>query len=223
MELRFRRQGLVWGSFLTAIGILALLENYTDLSAWVWVVVLAATGAGFYAIYRTDRSDRWMLIPVYVMWAIALMIALITLNILRGEAIATYVLASIALPFLWVFLHDRDQWWALIPAYVLLAVGVMVGLIGLGVIDGLLIAAYVMFAIAIPFFVVYIRNTAEWWALIPGGIMAAIGLSFLLAEAAGQYVLPVLLVAAGVWILIRQFIRREPTTSPPEIGESSSE
>jgi threonine/homoserine/homoserine lactone efflux protein len=62
-------------------------------------------------------------------------------------------------------------------------VGVMVGLIGLGVLDDLLIPTYVMFAIAIPFFVVYARDTKQWWALIPGGIMVVIGLSFLVAEA----------------------------------------
>ena len=223
MELKANRQGLVWGSFLTGIGILALLENYIDLSAWVWIAALAVAGFGFYSIYRTDRSDQLSLIPAYVVWAIALMVALITLNILQDEGIATYVLAAIALPFLRVFLRDRGQWWALIPAYVLLVIGVMVGLIGLGVLDDLLIPAYVMFAIAIPFFVVYTHTTAQWWALIPGGVMAVIGLSFLLAEAAAQYIGPVLLVVAGVWILVRQVIGKKPAVSTPEIGEPSPE
>jgi hypothetical protein len=98
----------------------------------------------------------------------------------------------------------------LIPAYVLFAVGLMVGLIGLGVLDDLLIPAYVMFAIAIPFFVVYARDTKQWWALIPAGIMTVIGLSFLIAEAAIQYVVPAALVIIGVWILVRQFTRKEP-------------
>jgi len=86
----------------------------------------------------------------------------------------------------------------------------MVGLLGLGVLTDLLVPAYVMFAIAIPFFVVYVHNTKQWWALIPGGILAIIGLSFLIAEAAVQYVAPVALVIVGVWILVRQFARKEP-------------
>jgi uncharacterized membrane protein HdeD (DUF308 family) len=66
-----------------------------------------------------------------------------------------------------------------------------------------------MFAVAIPFFVVYLRNPKHWWALIPGGITAVIGLSFLIAEAVAQYVLPVVLIIAGAVILLRHLGRRE--------------
>ena len=211
MKSQARRQGLVWGGLLIFFGVMALLEAYTDLSAWVWVAILAAAGLGVFGIYLTDRSQWGLLIPAYVLWAVALMVALITLNVLRDEFIATYVLATIALPFLVAFLHDRSQWGLLVPAYVLLAVGVMIGLIGRGVLSDLLIPSYVLFAIAIPFFVVYARDPKQWWPLIPGGIMAVIGLIFLIAEAAVQYVAPAVLVLVGVWILVRQFTRREPT------------
>ena len=210
MKTQSMRQGIVWGGLLILLGAVLLVEAYTDLTAWTWVIILAAGGLGVFGVYLTDRSEWGLLIPAYVLWAIAGLVTLIELNILRDESIATYVLAAIALPFLVVFLRNRDQWWALIPAYVLLAVGVMVGLLGLGVLTDLLVPAYVMFAIAIPFFVVYVRNTKQWWALIPGGIMAVIGLSFLIAEAAVQYVAPVALVLVGVWILVRQFTRKEP-------------
>jgi len=210
---------MVWGGLLILFGVMALVETYTDLTVWTWVAILAAGGLGVFGIYLTDRSDWGLLIPTYVLWAVTGLVALIELNILQDPFIATYVLTAIALPFLVVFLRNRDQWWALIPAYVLLAVGVMVGLDEGGVLSDLLVPAYVLFAIAIPFFVVYARNTRQWWALIPGGILAVIGLSFLIAEAAVQYVAPVALVLAGVWILVRQFTRKEPvgpeTDQPP--------
>ena len=212
MESQDRKQALVWGSLLILLGAVLLVDTFTDLSAWAWVAMLAVAGLVAFGVYLTDRSQWALLLPAYVMWAVAGLVALITLNVLRDDAIATYVLAAIALPFLVVFLRNREQWWALIPAYVLLAVGVMVGLLGLGVLTDLLVPAYVMFAIAIPFFVVYARNPQQWWALIPGGILAVIGLSFLIAEAAVQYVAPAVLVIAGVWILVRMFTRREPRT-----------
>jgi len=212
MKTQSMRQGFVWGGLLILLGAVLLVETYTDLTAWAWVIILAAGGLGAFGVYLTDRSDWGLLIPAYVLWSVAGLVALIELNILRDESIATYVLTAIALPFLVVFLRNRDQWWALIPAYVLLVVGVMVGLLGLGVLTDLLVPAYVMFAIAIPFFVVYVRNTKQWWALIPGGILAIIGLSFLIAEAAAQYIAPVALVIVGVWILVRQFTRKEPAS-----------
>jgi hypothetical protein len=225
MKSQARKQSLVWGILLILFGVMALVETYTDLTAWAWVAILAAAGLGVFGIYLTDRSQWGLLIPAYVLWAVAGLIALITLNVLRDEFIATYVLAAIALPFLVAFLRDRKQWWALIPAYVLLAVGVMIPLIEAGVLSDLLIPAYVLFAIAIPFFVVYARGPKHWWLLIPGGILAVVGLSFLIAEAAVQYVGPAVLVLVGVWILVRQFTRREPTApdAPAPPGPEADE
>jgi hypothetical protein len=205
-----RKGALVGGGLLILFGVMSLVQVYIDLGAWVWVAALGLAGLAVFAIYFTDRSETWMLIPGYVLWAIAGLIALVMLNILREEAIAFYVLSAVGLPFLVVYLRDRANWWALIPAYVLFAVGLMVALIGTGILNDLLIPSYVMFAIAIPFFVVYISNSSNWWALIPAGIMTAIGLSFLIAEAAVQYVMPVILILAGGWILWRQFARQEP-------------
>jgi hypothetical protein len=199
---------------------MALVGVYVELSPWVWAAVLFVAGLAVFGLYYSDRTDAWLLIPGYALWAIAGLIVLTTLDILRDEAVAFYVLSAIALPFLVVYLRDRENWWALIPAYVMFVVGLMVGLIGLGVLDDLLIPSYVMFAIAIPFFVVYARNTRNWWALIPGGIMAVIGLAFLIAEAAVQYVVPAVLIIAGAWILARQFMRKE---SPPALSDEGSE
>jgi hypothetical protein len=269
MDSLAKRQNVVWGALLIFFGLLALLETFTHLSAWAWVIALAAAGSGMFALYAANRSNWGALIPAYVLWVVALLIALITLNILRDEAIATFVLAAVALPFLILFLRNRtqwwaliptyvlaaiglmigmigigalrdefvatyvlwaialpflivflrrqDQWWALIPTYVLGAIGLMVGLIGLGILRDLLIPAYVMFAIALPFLVVYLRDSKQWWALIPAGIMAVIGVSFFIAEAAAGYVGPVALIAAGLWIVIRQLGRKEPQNQPESI------
>ena len=150
-------------------------------------------------------------IAQYLRMAIALMVALITLDILRDSFVATYVLTAIALPFLYVYLTDRIHWWAVIPAYILLAIGVMVGLIEGGILEDNLVATYVLFSVAIPFFVIYARDRKQWWALIPGGITGLIGLALLVAEAAADLIVPAVLIIVGTWILVRQFTRREPT------------
>jgi hypothetical protein len=198
--------------------VLLLLETVTDLSAWIWFILLAAGGLGAFGFYLSDRADWSMLLTAYVLWAIALLVALVTLNILRDEGVAFYVLLVIALPFLAVYYRNRALWWALIPAYVLIIVAVMVGLIGLGVLNDLLVPAYVLFAIALPFFVVYARDRSQWWMLIPGGILAVIGLSFLIAEAEPAFIGALVLIAVGVGVLVRVFTRRETAgeAGPPD-------
>jgi hypothetical protein len=209
MNTTSKKSGLVWGGLLIVFGVLALLEIVTDLSAWIWVAVLTIGGLGVYGIYATDRAEKWLLIISYAMLAVAGLVTLLTLEVLDDPYVATYVLFAIAIPFLAAFLFDRTKWGLLIPAYVLLAVGVFVPLTELGVLDDNLTVTYILFAVAIPFFVVYARDRSKWWALIPGGIVAIVGASFLIAEAAAQYVGAFVLIVAGIWVLVRQLTRKE--------------
>ena len=216
MNTRSRKQGLVWGGLFIVLGVMALLEIVTDLSAWIWVAVLVIGGLGVFGIYATDRAEKWLLIISYALLAVAGLVTLITLDVLQDPLIATYVLLAIALPFLVAFLADRTRWGLLIPAYVLIVVGVMVPLTELNVLDDNLTAAFILIAVAIPFFVVFLRNTKNWWALIPGGILAIVGLSFLIAEAAVEYIFAAVLIVAGILIVVRQFTKAEET---PQVQE----
>jgi hypothetical protein len=220
MLSRSAKQAIIWGGTLILVGVLSLVNQFIELSPWMWAGMFGAVGLGALLLYLTDRSDWAMLLATYISWAIGLLIALVTLDFLRGDAIAFYVLSAVALPFLAVFVRDRAQWWALIPAYILLVVGLMVWLIGLRVLGDLLIPAYVMFAIAAPFLLVYVRDRSQWWALIPGGIMAIVGLSFLIAEGAVQYIGALALILIGVLILVRVFTRQE---AAPDAGPSEAD
>jgi predicted membrane protein len=216
MNTQSKKSGLVWGGLLIVFGVLALLETVTDLGAWVWVAVLTIGGLLVYGLYATDRTEKWLLIISYAMLAVAGLVTLLTLGVLDDPYVATYVLLAIAFPFLVAFLRDRTKWGLLIPAYVLLAVGVFVPLTELGVLDDNLTVTYILFAVAIPFFVVFIRNSKNWWALIPGGILAIIGLSFLIAEASVEYIFAAVLIVAGILIVVRQFTKGE---EPPQVEE----
>lgn len=263
-----RKQSLVWGSLLIVFGVMSFVETIFNPTPWLWVAVLAISGLGVFAVYLTDRSEWGFLITTYALWATAILIALAVLDIVPGtfiaiyvlvaialpfllvylrdrnnwwalipsyvllaigamllltewsilpdDFVATFVLAAIALPFLVVFLRDRTNWWALIPAYVLLVVGIMVPLLDYNVLTDLWIPAYIMFAIAIPFFVVYVLNPKEWWPLIPAGIMAVVGSSFLLSSGAARYLPAVVLIVVGIIILTRQFRHIEPPDEFPE-------
>jgi uncharacterized membrane protein HdeD (DUF308 family) len=216
MDTPSKKSGLVLGGLLIIFGALALVETMLDLDAWVWVAILFVGGIAVYAVYALDRTEKWMLIISYALLAVAGLVALLELELLTDPYVATYVLLSIALPFFIAFLYDRSRWGLLIPAYVLLVIGIMVPLLELSVLDDLMVPAYILFSIAIPFFVVYLRNSKNWWALIPGGILAVIALSFLIAEAAVEYVFGAVLILAGIVIVFRQFTKKE------ELDEAST-
>lgn len=208
-----KRYGWLWGLLLVFLGVVFLLNQTIGLvvSELIWAIMMAGIAVTFLAVYIASGRQTWALIPAYVFGAIAGLILLSMVSVgvgLSGDLIAVYVLSAIALPFLVVYLLNRENWWALIPAYVMGAI------IGILVIEDLwfvrrnpgdIVGAYVMFAIALPFFYVYLRNRENWWALIPGGIMLTIGVGLL--AGAFEIIIPVALVIAGLFLLTRQFVR----------------
>ena len=210
MKSKGTKQILLWSLVLILVGLLLLVGQFIEVGPWVWVAVLAVGGLCGLGLFLTDRSDWLMLLAAYILWAIAVLIAVEALDFLPDVAISVYVLLAIASPFVFVYLRNRSQWWWLIPAYVLAAVGGVVILAEAAGVSDNLITAYVMFAIAVPFFVVYARNRSQWWFLIPGGIMGAIGIGFLIVENLLAIMGALALIALGLWSLVRGFARREP-------------
>jgi len=261
MDMRENKRGMAWGVVLVTLGLAALADMFGSFNDWAKVGVIALGGVVILAMFLTDRSDWvvlipgyvllavaaiasialldllqgdvlasvvlglvalpflvvflfnpkenwWALIPAWVLFSIGLMILLIGLGVLEDAFVAMYVLFSIGLPFLVVYLLNRENWWALIPAYVMFSVGTMVALIDNRILTDFGIPSYVMFAIALPFFVVYFMNRSQRWALIPGGIMAVMGLAFFAGTDLAAYVIPAVLMVAGALLLLRSFGRK---------------
>jgi hypothetical protein len=74
--------------------------------------------------------------------------------------------------FLYVFMGNREHWWAIIPGFVLISVGALIALEtffprGIGDWGG----ALVMGGIGLAFWAIYFVKREHWWAIIPGSVM----------------------------------------------------
>ena len=170
---------------------------------FIAMILMPGFAVPFLYVYFKNKEHWWALIPAYVFLLIGTLITLDEGLRLGEEVIAPGILGGIGLPFLYVYFRNRENWWALIPSYALLAIATMVGLLEYNLLTGLAIPAFIMLAVAIPFFFVYIRNQENSWALIPGGITALIGSGFLLGTDFGKYFTPAILVLGGIWMLVR--------------------
>jgi hypothetical protein len=127
----------------------------------------------FAAAYLTDRTRNWWaLIPGGVMLFLALTALLV--DSAGGEWVGALFLLLVGLTFLFVYLNNRARIWALIVAYVF---GVLSIAPMLAPFDEM--AAYFgavfLFAVALPFFVLYFRSMDNWWAIIPAGALSVVG------------------------------------------------
>jgi hypothetical protein len=151
---------------------IALAVNNVD-SAAVGSPLFFGLLIPFAAAYLTDRSKNWWaLIPGGVMLFLALVTLLVDTTA-NDEWIGSMFLFMVGLPFLVVYLHNRTKnWWALIPAGVLLFLSLIV-ILSTSV-RGEWIGSLFLFAIALCFFVVYFRSEKNWWAIIPAGAMTTL-------------------------------------------------
>lgn len=85
--------------------------------------------------------------------------------------------------FLLVFIQNTDNWWALIPGFVLIALGSNIFL-------GQYMETYsedwggtiFLGFIALSFLMIYIFHPDNWWPIIPGGVLATLAVVTLLPD-----------------------------------------
>ena len=198
----------LWGVLLILVGVLFLLESLAILSLGnAWAVLFAAAGVVFGYVYVEDRSRWWALIPALTLIGIGGLIAIASLFPKMGGAWgAGFFLAMLSLSFWSIYVTTgREQWWAIIPGGVLLALGLAIGLEPF--ISGEAFVGIFFLGMGATFGSLYLLPTPEGrmgWALVPAAILGAMGLIFLsLATPHAGLIWPVLLILIGGYILLR--------------------
>jgi hypothetical protein len=150
----------------------ALATNNVD-SAAVGSPLFFGLLIPFAAAYLTDRTRNWWaLIPGGVMLFLA-MTTLLVDNV-GGEWVGSLFLFLIALSFFVVYLNNHTRTWALLVAYILFVLSIAPAMASGGGDTAAYFGSVFLFAIALPFFVVYFRSAENWWAIIPAGAMTTL-------------------------------------------------
>ncbi|MCL4560245.1 MAG: hypothetical protein M1281_06500 [Chloroflexi bacterium] len=130
-------------------------------------------------------SNHWLWGGLLVLVGIILLGQ--NLAIFRSEFISFVwgvILGAAGLVFLSVVIADRRQWWAAIPGLILVY---LAALIILGQFLPAQITrfggSFFLAAIGISFWIVYFLNFANWWAIIPGGVLLTLAVVSLIENA----------------------------------------
>lgn len=99
-----------------------------------------------------------------------------------GAAIIGIIFAGGGLAFFYVYLTRRDQWWAVIPGFALIGIGILIivgelapGLANLG-------GALFLGLLGLAFLVIFITKPDFWWAVIPAGTLGTLALVTLVGD-----------------------------------------
>ncbi|NLT74666.1 MAG: hypothetical protein GXX94_10840 [Chloroflexi bacterium] len=203
------RSTIIWGIVLVCIGGLLLLGNLGVLGKTrdlLWSVLFLGGGAVFAGVYIQNRSQWWAIIPAGVLVSIGALIGYEQFLAPADEIIGPAIFfVGMGCTFFAVYLLHRENWWAIIPGGVLLTLAVVVCLAETA--NGELAGAAMMFGMALTFAVLSLLNTPDGrlrWALIPAGILGALGCVILLqaGEWAG-YITALIPIAAGLFMIFR--------------------
>ncbi len=79
--------------------------------------------------------------------------------------------------FLYFLLKDREKWWLVIPGFTLIGIGAIIAMDKLfPQLAGRFGGSVFLTAVALSFLVVYILKPAQWWPIIPAGILITLAL-----------------------------------------------
>jgi hypothetical protein len=152
----------------------ALATNNVD-SAVVGSPLFFGLLIPFAAAYLTDRSHNWWaLIPGGLM--LFLVLTTLLVDSAGGEWVGSMFLFLIGLSFLVVYLNNRTRTWALLVAYILGVLSIAPAMASGGGDTAAYYGSVFLFAVALPFFIVYFRSTDNWWAIIPAGVLTVLAL-----------------------------------------------
>lgn len=210
--MKWIRSPILWGSLLVIFGLLVLLENFGvfSLGGIVATLLLSVAGVFFIGLYVERRDRWWFLIPGITLLCIAIIILASQFFPRLADAWSgLIILSGIGASFLAVYLTDRQQWWAIIPAGVMITLGLVAGLgDNLGV-DG---GAIFFLGLSLTFAILAIVPTKEGkmkWAWIPAGLlflMSAIVFSQVMPWF--NYFWPAALIVVGGYLILRNFISK---------------
>lgn len=210
--LRWLESRLLWGSLLILGGVLFLLQNLGlfEVGGIFWGLLFALAGVFFLSIFFQNQGNWWSIIPGFALLGIAAQIVLdqIAPGISEISGGVT-VLGAIGLSFLFVYLADRQNWWALIPMGVLLTLATVSTLDELTQIDT---GGIFFLGLGATFAIVALipKGIDTRWAWIPAVILTVLGIFvFAAAEALLAYLWPLALILVGVYLILRSMrVRR---------------
>ncbi len=205
---------IAWGLLLILGGMLFLLENLNiiSISGLFWAILFVLAGLAFLSTFYSDRSAWWAIIPGVILFGLGVFIAMNELAPgFSGVVGGAIFLGTISLAFWLVYLANRANWWAIIPAGVMATLAIIAGLGELA--PGMELGGLFFFGLGLTFALLGVLPQHAGnlrWAFIPAGIMIIFGV-LITAAAANliNYVFPALMILGGIYLLFRRYTFRK--------------
>ncbi len=210
--LKWITSRVLWGVLLIFGGVLFLLQNLGIFQGGglFWTIVFGLGGLFFLSVFLDNRIQWWALIPGFILIGVAFLVGLDTFFPNFSENIGGFIIVgAIGLSFILVYVVNRSNWWALIPAGVMLTTAAVILFE-----DGseMVTGGVFFIGLGLTFALVAILPTPQGalkWAWIPAAVLFVMGLAFFATVAElMKYLWPSALILIGLFFIYRAFLSR---------------
>jgi hypothetical protein len=202
--------GLLLMGVVALLQVLGVLPTEGSFGALLFGILFAGVGVAFLSLLANSRQNWWAVIPGVILISLGVLILLGGFAPGIADVIGGAVfLGGISLAFWLVFILTPKNWWAIIPA------GVLLTLAAVTVIPenaGIETGGIFFLGLAVTFLalaLIPVEGKRMSWPLIPGGILFVMGVLLLLTQTdLINYIWPIALILVGLFMVIRPYLRR---------------
>ncbi len=211
LNSRYSQIGLI----LLALGVLALLSNF-GIFGGVGTVIGAALFAGggvwLFRRYGQGNGRTFVLLAAFALFAVAG-------AMIGGSMSGPLFLGVLGLGFVALYTRDTERWWAIIPAGALLSLA-LVAALDTSMPGGA--SGSILFVGLAATFALLTRlpHHPQRWAIYPALALAVVAV--LALSSGDSWLLPLLLIGSGVYVLSRRGMGLRPEGRGP-VGSGSTD
>jgi hypothetical protein len=204
----------ILGVILVLAGVLIFLQNMGIVRAdWAafWALAFAGAGVAFLVLLLGGTRYWWAAIPGFTLIGLGMLIGLdLVAPAMAANWGGSIFLGMIGVGFLVVYLVSRVNWWAIIPAGVMITLAVVAAVSQFA--PGAEGGSILFLGLAVTFGLVYLLpgpgGQRMTWALIPAGVMLVLAAVVAFAATGiGNFIWPAILIVAGAYLLVRNYRR----------------
>jgi hypothetical protein len=207
--------GLVFLGIIALLQVMNIVTFQGDLWAFIFGGLFFLGGLIFLAVLVSDRKQWWAAIPGFTLLGLGALLGFATISDFWSEFGAVFLFLGISIAFWVIYFLNRNFWWALIPAGIMLSLAVLVGIDAAGVAEEnnfFNLGGVFLFGVAATFGMVALLPAKEYktsWAWIPAGIIFIVSLIAGLADTTyGNFIFPIILILVGLYLVIRALIKK---------------
>jgi len=228
--MKSKCQHVTIGTIIVFIGVLLLLHNFQALyldAQLLWGIAFMVLGGIFIRIYQRSTPRKNPLLLAIFFFIVGLFIILDTFIYMPDNLIVTFFCWIIGAIFIAIYVHNNNQWWAILPGGMFVILGSIVALNAFRLLEGNILWFVLLSGISLIFWFLFLikdKMNKLGWTIYPAFLLTIFSffiLSLIWNNQIGDVLFPISIIFCGAYFIIKNMWRKKQILRTP--GQPNNE